>query len=269
VSAHFQVVEAGDPAPIVVEIPHAGIIIDDEAAQDTIVPPKALAKGALALDSDLGADLVWEGIETVGVTRIVARASRYVIDLNSDPHPPPVPPFYEENRQSRSFTRRSQCGMSWTQKALPDDEVARRLREVFEPYHAAIDAELARAKERHTRVLLLCSHTFPDPQGVIADVVLGTGEGRYATSEMVAAIAVVFRAAGLSVALERPFPGGWSVKRHARPDEGIYAVQIELARRLVKSADAPWSCSPEAVDRLRTVMRNVAVTARTALLSPP
>ena len=99
----------------------------------------------------------------------------------------------------------------------------------------------------------------------MADVVLGSGQGKYAPRALVQALAEVLRNEGFSVVIEHPFPGGWSMRRHARPDEGIFCIQIELARRLIKSADNPTTCSPEAVARLRSVMRDVAAAAQGAL----
>src|SRR5690242_20451497 len=74
-----------DAGPIVVEVPHAGLTIDAAAARFTKIPPNAVQKNAVLADSDIGADLVWVGSEAQGIARVVARASRYVIDLNTEP----------------------------------------------------------------------------------------------------------------------------------------------------------------------------------------
>jgi len=39
-------------------------------------------------------------------------------------------------------------------------------------------------------------------------------------------------AAGHRAALNTPYPGGYILSRHGRPDEHIHAIQIEIDRRL-------------------------------------
>lgn len=254
------VVRADEPGPVVVEVPHAGLDVDDVAARFTALPPGVVAAGALLADADLGADAVWEGTEQLGVTRVVARTHRYVIDLNTDPRPKPGPPFYEKDPPPRPVIRRSAAGISWRQEAIPRDETERRIRDVLEPYHAAVDVELERSRQLHGRVLLLASHTFH--RTTEADVVVGSLEGQAAPRELRDAVADVFRGAGLSVALERPFPGGFSLHRHARLDGGIAALQIEIARELLTSDPGHRALSEPAIARFRGLMDTIAREAR-------
>jgi N-formylglutamate amidohydrolase len=266
-TSDFEIVRARAPGPIVVEIPHAGLVVDERAAPFVHLPKKALEAGALVEDADLGADLPWEGTELAGVTRVVARASRYVIDLNTNPRPPPRPPFYEKEPEPRAFIRRSHCGMNWRQEAIPKAEIERRISEVLEPYHRAIDVELERARALHGAACLVSSHTFHDRKRAVADVVLGTQNGAAARAALRDAVADVAREVGLSVALEEPFRGGWSLTRHARPAEGIEALQIEIARRLVTGNDGELGApvDPAAVARLRAFASAVASAIATAL----
>ncbi|HTJ82248.1 MAG TPA: N-formylglutamate amidohydrolase [Polyangiaceae bacterium] len=261
----FVVARADAPGPIVVEIPHAGLVIDAASARFTSLPPHAASAGALRADADLGADAIWEGSERRGVTRLVACTHRYVIDLNTDPRPPPAPPFYEERPPSRPIIRRSAAGVSWREDALPPEEIDRRIREIFEPYHAAIDEELARSVAQNGRVLLIASHTFPDRTRAHADVVLGTHEGRTLGADVRDAIAGVLRSAGLSVALERPFPGGFSLARHARPEDGVVAIQIEIARRVLTEGDELGALSEVAVRDVGALMTEVVRASSSAL----
>ena len=264
---HFEVIRAATPCAIVVEIPHPGTRIDEQSSAYTSLPEKALAKGALSDDSDLGADLVWEGTESAGVTRVVAHASRYVIDLNTNPRPPPKPPFYEDGPPTSVIMRRSHCGMSWREQLPPKEERERRIATILEPYHAAVDEELAHARERHGSVCLVSAHTFPDPGHAIADVVLGTQRGSAASAALRDAVADVVKAHGFTVALEEPFPGGWSLTRHARPSEGIQAIQIEIARRLVTGVDAINGApiDPNAVTKLQGLAAALIPALSTAL----
>ena len=69
----------------------------------------------------------------------------------------------------------------------------------------------------------------------------------------------------LSVALERPFPGGYSVRRHGRPAEGIGALQIEIARRQLQDPGNPRRPSERAVERFQGLMVRTAEAVRQSL----
>lgn len=265
-STHFDVTRAADAGPVVVEVPHAGLVIDEASSRFTRVPAVALAAGALAADSDLGADLVWEGSEKRGVTRIVACASRYVIDLNTVPR---VATAYEDKMPPalRSVLRHSHCGQKWREAPLPKHEVERRIREVFDPYHEQIAVELERARALFGATLLIASHTFPDAGADAADIVLGTRHGASASEALRDELADVMRLHGFSVAVEVPFPGGFSTVRHARREDGVSVVQVEIARRVLSTDRRNSDTDPAAVARVATMFGDVVIAATASLRS--
>lgn len=230
-SLHFEVIRAIEPGPVVVEIPHAGLGIDPLSARFTKIPAAAAEAESLLADSDIGADRLWDGAESRGVTRVVARTSRHVIDLNTTPRLP-TPSEEKLPDAMREVRHRSHSGAWWWIPPLPRTEIERRIAEIAEPYHAAIRAALEAARARHGRALLLSSHTFPNAGETKADVVIGTLEGRAAPRALRDAIAETATRLGFDVALEAPFPGAWSLSQHGRPHEGIAAVQVEIAHRL-------------------------------------
>ncbi|WP_437668903.1 N-formylglutamate amidohydrolase [Sorangium sp. So ce131] len=254
----FRVHEPGAPGPVVVEVPHAGLCVDEAAARFTRVPERALAA-----DADIAADVLFGDAPLEGAALVVATLSRYVIDLNTAPR---VPTPYEDKLPYglREVRRRSASGEQWLESPPPRAEVERRVREVFAPYHAEVAARLAAARERHGVAVLVSAHTYPDTlfPGA-ADVVLGTRGGACAAGWVRDAVAEVARAHGLSLALDDPFPGGHALERHARPGDGVHALQIEISRRLYCDARA-LTPRPEDVARLRRFTRGV-VSALTAV----
>jgi N-formylglutamate deformylase len=232
---HFEVRRAAVPSPVVVEIPHAGTAIDDASRAHVRIPPAALAAGALRADSDVGAEDVWWAAQRPLVTVIVARTSRHVIDLNTEPR---LPTPAEEKLPAAMRSRRvqSQCGHSWRAEPPPQRELERRIREVFEPYHQRIASELQQAADLHGAAFLLSLHTFPGPDEGGAEVILGTRGGTSASPTLRDLVAEQLAALGLRVSLDVPFPGGVSAQRHGRPDEGRHALQIEIARHLLRPA---------------------------------
>ncbi|WP_437949605.1 N-formylglutamate amidohydrolase [Sorangium sp. So ce296] len=254
----FRVHEPAVPGPVVVEVPHAGLAVDERAARFTRVPERALVA-----DADVAADALFGDVAEEGAALVVATASRFVIDLNTAPR---VPTPYEDKLPYglREVRRRSASGEAWLDSPPPRAEVERRVREVFEPYHAEVAARLAAARARHGVAILVSAHSYPDvlfPRA--ADVVLGTRGGASAAGWARDAVADVARAHGLSLALDDPFPGGHAIERHARRDEGVHALQVELARRLY--CDAPsFTPRPEDVARLRGFARGVVAALAAA-----
>jgi N-formylglutamate amidohydrolase len=178
---------------------------------------------------------------------VEARWSRYVIDLNTTPR---IPTPYDDKRPPglNDIRRRSQSGAQWYEPAKTGDEVRALIAAVFEPYHRAIENELDRAATRFPAVFLVSGHTYPARGRDNADIVLGSQHGATAPAELTRAFADSLRRGGLSVALEQPFPGGYSVGRHARPVDARFATQVEVARPLVCRAGGVLSSDDANLD---------------------
>jgi len=227
----FEIVGKGPPSRVVVEVPHAGLGLGALVARGLGLPSNALEAGAPWVDSDVGAAAICEGLEARGVRRVVATESRYVIDLNTEPRFPT--PYQDKLPPGLGDTRCvSRAGVWWWERRRSREEIEGIVAEIFEPYHAAVAAEIAASRALHGRAALLSVHTYPDHGRKDAtDVVLGTRNGQCARLTLRDALARTARDHGLSVGLEVPFPGGYSVHRHAAPD--VDAIQIELGRSLL------------------------------------
>ncbi len=257
----FRVHLPTTPGPVVVEVPHAGLLVDEAAARFTRVPERALVA-----DADIAADELFGDVVLDGAALVIATPSRFVIDLNTSPR---VPTPYEDKLPCglREVRRRSASGEQWFENPPPRVEVERRIREVFEPYHAEIAARLSDARARHGVGILVSAHSYPDvlfPRA--ADIVLGTRGGAGAADWARDAVTEVARAHGLSVALDDPFPGGYALERHASRDHGVHALQIEVSRRLYCDENA-FVPRPDDVIRLRSFTRIVVAALRNAAVA--
>jgi N-formylglutamate deformylase len=243
----FDVVTPNSPGPVVIDVPHAGLALDSLAART--LPAAAVSARAVVADSDLGAAEIWRPTASVGAKVIVATMSRYVIDLNTEPR---VPSAYDDKLppQLRNVRRRSACGLRWEEPLPFSDEVEARVRRDFEPYHVELERALDDAFVFHNQAILISAHTFPSHTPDDADVVVGTRYGASAGADLRHLVAEFFRAQGLHVSLEDPFPGGYSLARHARPGEGRFGVQLEFARRLVGVRNDSYVLDERAVGHL-------------------
>ena len=130
----------------------------------------------------------------------------------------------------------------------------------FDPYHAALSAELARLRARHPRVVLYDAHAirsrvprlFP---GELPVLNLGTGGGTTCDPALREALCSVCEASGLSWVADGPFQGGWTTRHHARPAEGVHAIQVTLAQRAYMDEDRPGAWNPARTAPLQAVLR--------------
>lgn len=239
--APFSVIEPSPAAetPLVVEIPHAGLELDGPTLANLAAPARAVGR-----DADLYVDALYAGAEERGATMIVAHVSRYVVDLNRSELDVDA-----ESVEGASGSARATRGIVWRltsegakvlEAPLPRAELERRLDTYYRPYHAAIQAVLAKKKARFGFAILLAAHSMPSntrgPGGAAAveraDVVPGTRRRTSAAAPFIDAVDAHARAAKLSVAHDDPYQGGYTTQQYGRPATGIHVVQVELARRL-------------------------------------
>lgn len=241
----FEVISPTVPeSPVVVEVPHAGLAIDPEAAAFTIAPVRSAGR-----DADLFVDHVYENAPRLGATSIVARHSRYVVDLNRGPTD--VDGAAVEGGGAAPFPR----GLVWRittegepilARRLPRGELARRLRTIYEPYHDRLRELLDAKIARFGWAVLLCGHSMPsqgrrghaDVGAVRVDVVPGSRGRTSAAAPVIDAVDAVAARHALSVRHDDPYKGGFATASYGRPATGVHAIQIELARRLYMDEDA-------------------------------
>ena len=110
-----------------------------------------------------------------------------------------------------------------------------RLRALYDPYHAALATLIGEAQARFGQCLLLDCHSMPGfaPMGSRRpDIILGDRFGRSCQPESLALLRQLFQDAGLSVAVNYPYAGGFVTEHYGRPDLGAEALQIEINRDL-------------------------------------
>jgi N-formylglutamate amidohydrolase len=244
----FEVVEptVGE-SPVVVEVPHAGLFLDPESLAYTLAPARSIAR-----DADLHVDELCQDAPREGATLIVARHSRFVVDLNRGPTD-----FDGEavDGGSRAPWPR---GLVWRLTTdgdpilaapLPRLELERRLERVYRPYHRALEGLLERKLARFGHTVLLCAHSMPSqPRGPSADgggrkdaplpllpradLVPGTRGRTSAAGVVIDRVDAHAASFGFSVRHDDPYRGGFSTAHYGQPAQGVHAIQIEIARRL-------------------------------------
>ena len=238
-SFDLTVPETGE-IPVLVEVPHAGLAVPDAVSVELDVPQDGLLR-----DADLYVDKLYGRATEQGATLLVAKVSRYVVDLNRaeddvdsatvTDHPSPV------GAQPRGVVWRSTTeGRPILTRPLSYRALLARLELYYRPYHQALESNLVRIRERFGHAILVAGHSMPssgrslhtDTGIARADVVPGTRGRTTASPKVIDLVDSHFREAGLSVRHDVPYRGGHTTSYYGRPVEHWYAVQIELNRAL-------------------------------------
>ncbi|HEY0413874.1 MAG TPA: N-formylglutamate amidohydrolase [Allosphingosinicella sp.] len=263
-------------SPVLLSVPHAG-----RGYSAALLGAARLPRAKLELLEDRLVDrLVWRAVAG-GATAIVADVPRAEIDLNRDEReidpalvvPRPPPSDLADSPRTRGGlglipARIAGAGAIWRQRISAGD-VAARIEGVHRPYHAALAAALAAARERFGVAVLLDCHSMPprNQAGGEAPIVLGDRYGASIAPAFVAAAEAAVREAGYKVARNHPYAGGEITVRHGRPAEGVHALQLEIDRSLYLTPDLR---SPGAnFDRVARLVAAVAAALAREALQPP
>ena len=255
-------------SPLVVSVPHAGV---RTAGFEATLNPELDVR----CDADLFVDRLYRiGEADAPEVYVAAKTSRFVCDLNRDAddvspgavpeHPAP------RNSDGRGFIWAiTTMGVPTLARPLVLDEWRERTA-IHAAYHDALVRALARARERFGFAILLDGHSMPsrgrpghkDPGRPRAQVVPGDRDGTSCAPALTAHVTRHFEAAGLSVAANDPYKGGYITTHHGRPAEGIHAIQVELRRDLYMDEDAYEPIEP-GFARTRAVIDELVASLRT------
>jgi formiminoglutamase len=228
-------------APLVVSIPHAGTLIPPEI-EARLASPWLARKDAdwwmpelYAFAADLGATIVRTGV------------SRTMIDVNRDPSGASLYPGQATTGLCPVDTFDGEP--LYREGLAPDEaEIAARRATFFEPYHAALRAELDRLVALHGKVVLYDAHSIRSRAPRLFDSELpqfniGTNSGGSCAPALTTAVEAACDATDLPRVTNGRFKGGWITRHYGQPDQGVHAVQMELACR--GYIDEPQVLTPE------------------------
>ena len=251
--------------PIVLGLPHTG----------TDVPPEIRARlnlrGQALADTDWHIDRLYAGL-LENVTTVRAPIHRYVIDVNRDPTDASLYPG--QNTTGLCPVTDFDGVPIWQEGQAPGpDEIAER-RDVFHrPYHTALSTELQRIQARHGVAILYDCHSirslipylFDD---FLPDFNIGTNSSTSCASSVEKLVEKLCRVApGYTVTVNGRFKGGWTTRHYGKPDQGVHAIQMELAQSTYMIERAPWTWEASRADVLRSHLLHVLNALQTHALS--
>ncbi len=263
-STDWLTVHEGD-APLIVAFPHTGTDIPGDI-EARMVSPWLARK-----DADWWVDRLYDFATGMGITTIRTAISRSVIDVNRDPSGASLYPGMATTGLCPTETFDGEP-LYLPGQDPTEAEIADRRATFFDPYHAALSAQIVRLRANGP-VVLYDAHSIRSVvprlfDGELPRFNIGDNGGVTCAPDLSRAVETACAATGWTHVLNGRFKGGWTTRHYGRPSEEIHAIQMELADRgymldpegEVSEANWPSPYDPARAEPMRRHLR-VILTA--------
>ena len=233
-------IHRGD-APLIVSFPHTGTDLP-EALEGRFVSPWLARR-----DADWWVHQLYAFAHELGASTVRTAISRSVIDVNRDPSGASLYPGQATTGLCPLITFDDEP--LYRPGCEPDEaEIGRRREHWFAPYHAALQADIARLRERHPRVVVYDAHSIRSHiphlfDGELPQFNIGSNNDASCDNALTDAVEAVCAGSGYSHVRNGRFRGGWITRHHSDIGGGVHSLQMELACR--GYMDEPAAVTPD------------------------
>ena len=185
-----------------------------------------------------------------------------------DPHPTSIPDILPAAVHHSSRVQRPAIRKGWLEGRRRDGRGTDEFVDL--PWDEALDiaaAEIDRVRARHGIAILydchsirsVIPHLFP---GRLPDFNIGSNEGTTCAQEIEAAVTALCEVAeAYSTTLNGRFRGGWTTRHYGRPEQGVHAIQMELAQSTyLQDENSGWTYAPDKAAKLRPHLQTILET---------
>ena len=251
--------------PIVLSVPHAGTYfpaeIQAELKQDKLPPD----------DIDWHVNQLYNFADSSGIIMITAQYSRWVIDLNRNPDSTPL---YNDGRIITALCPATnflgEAIYTDERKQVAMEEVSRRRKLYFDPYHTALQRLLNEVKAQFGSVLLWDCHSIrrfvpaihPEP---FPDLIIGSADRSSASDDITDKALNILGKSNYSISHNYPFKGGYITRHFGKPNKQQHALQLEMAKPLYLD-DSEQVYDSERAEKVRTLLTETLTALGNSLL---
>ena len=215
-------------SPLLVSVPHDGRLLPADVAN------RMTAAGLALSDTDWNVARLYDFVEQLDASMIVADYSRYVVDLNRSPVDEAL---YENQLSTGLCPTHTFAGEAIYQPgcAVTAPEQLLRVEEYWRPYHQCLQNTLGRLQEQFGYALLWDAHSI---RGVVPTLFdgelpvlnIGSNGGASCDPELIEAVMAVVRHSDYSSVHNGRFSGGYITRNYGLPKSHVHALQLELAQ---------------------------------------
>ncbi len=230
-------------APVVFNSPHSGRVYPERFLAMT-----RLDKLSIRQSEDAFVDELFARAPHLGAPLLRAHFPRAYLDVNREPWELDPTMFHEPlSDRFNTTSPRVAAGLGTLARVVAEnkpiyrdrltlEDARMRIEGIYHPYHAALQKLLSEAVAAFGVTVLIDCHSMPriarTSERAAPDIVLGDRYGTTCAPALVDLVETVFTAAGLRVARNRPYAGGFCTRSYGRPQHGVHALQIEISRHL-------------------------------------
>lgn len=246
-------------APLLVSMPHVGTHIPSHIGAGMTDAAHRLS------DTDWHLEKLYDFLDELGASVLIATHSRYVIDLNRPPDNANLYPGQDTTGLCPVDTFDRQA-LYQTGKEPGDKEINERIQQYWQPYHTALDGELRRLREQHGVALLWDAHSIASVvprffEGRLPDFNLGTAAGNSCADDLSLRLSAIAGSASVySTALNGRFKGGYITRHYGKPNHNIHAVQLELSQVTYMDESYPFKFNDKTAQQVRPTISRLLET---------
>ncbi|WP_237214703.1 N-formylglutamate amidohydrolase [Falsiroseomonas oryziterrae] len=228
--------------PLVFASPHSGSHYSADFLAEARLDPVALRRS-----EDSFVDELFAAAPAMGAPLLAATFPRVFCDANREPweldpamFDGPLPAWVNTASPRvgaglGTIARVVATGEPVYRHKLAFADAEARVRDYWQPYHAALSALIEETRAAFGACLLVDCHSMPTHpvQGSPpADIVLGDAHGTSCAPRATRLVEETLSAMGYRVRRNDPYAGGYVTRHYGVPREGVHALQVEIARRL-------------------------------------
>lgn len=202
--------------PFIIDLPHSGCMVSKGMYQQML-------DNVVLSNMDWYLPQLYYFLKELGFTTIVNHISRYEIDPNRSLKDRSPKYSYSKNLVYWKTT----FGDEIYPEQLTREEVDRRIKDIYSPYHEQIEKAIAEKKKHFDKVYLLDLHSFG--KDVSADIVLGNSNGKTTSDYFFQKVSDLLEAEGFCVKHNVPYSGGYITRYYGSSPQECEALQIELS----------------------------------------
>jgi N-formylglutamate deformylase len=242
--------------PLLVSMPHTGTHVPEW------LEPRLTRAAKRLPDTDWHLEPLYDFLDELGASVLVATHSRYVVDLNRPPDDAnlypgqdttgvvPLDTFHKEPLYLPGFPP-------------SEDEKHSRIDQYWKPYHAKLADELNQLKAKHGYALLWDAHSILSVlprffSGKLPDFNLGTADGKSCRPGMGEKLLETI--SGYTKVLNGRFKGGYITRTYGDPANHVHAVQLELSEAVYVEEQPPFRFREHLAAKVRPQLKELLKT---------
>ena len=238
---------------LVVSMPHVGTHLP------TWLKPRLTQAGLSIADTDWHLEQLYNFLDDLDATVIIATHSRYVIDLNRPSDDVSLYPG-QNTTGLCPVDAFNEAPLYLPDQAPSPDEIRRRISDYWQPYHQALSSELSRIKALHGKALLWDAHSIDSEvprffAGTLPHLNVGTANHESCDANLAEAVYAVAKDSAYESVMNGRFKGGFITRHYGQPAAQVQAIQLELATRAYMQADDVTKVDEDLSAQLRPTLK--------------